>query len=72
MPVSSECFVLLGRGLCFGPITRPEESYRVCCVCVCVCVCDLKASIMRRFLPTRGCYTMGEKIHFAAFLRTCR
>ena len=25
------------RGLCDGPITRPEESYRVC-VCVCVCV----------------------------------
>jgi hypothetical protein len=32
------CCVLSGRGLCYGPITRPEESYRVC-VCVCVCVC---------------------------------
>ena len=28
------CFVLSDRGLCDGPITRPE------CVCVCVCVCD--------------------------------
>ena len=28
--------VLSGRGLCVGPITRPEVSYRVC-VCVCVC-----------------------------------
>jgi hypothetical protein len=29
------------RGLCDGPITRPQESYRVCvCVCVCVCVMD--------------------------------
>jgi hypothetical protein len=28
------------RGLCDGPITRPEESYWVCvCVCVCVCHC---------------------------------
>ena len=27
--------VLSGRGLCVGPITRPEVSYRVC-VCVCV------------------------------------
>jgi len=23
-----ECFVLSGRGLCDGPITRPEESFR--------------------------------------------
>jgi hypothetical protein len=27
-----ECCVLLGEGLCDGPITRPEESYRVWCV----------------------------------------
>jgi len=25
--VSCECFVLSGRGLCDGQITRPEESY---------------------------------------------
>jgi hypothetical protein len=24
--------VLSGRGLCVGPITRPEESYRVWCL----------------------------------------
>jgi hypothetical protein len=38
-----ECCVLSGRGLCDGPITRPEESYCVCvcvCMCVCVCVCE--------------------------------
>jgi hypothetical protein len=28
--VCCECCVLSGRGLCDGPIPRPEESYRVC------------------------------------------
>jgi len=31
---SCECCVSLGRGLWDGPITRPEESYRVWCVWV--------------------------------------
>jgi hypothetical protein len=31
---------LSGRGLCDGLITRPEESYRLCCVIV----CDLETS----------------------------
>ena len=30
--VCCECCVLSGRGLCDGPITRPEKSYRVWCV----------------------------------------
>jgi hypothetical protein len=34
MLFSGECCVLSGRGLCEGPIPRPEESYRVC-VCRC-------------------------------------
>jgi len=39
MAVFYECRVLSGRGFCDGPISRPEESYRMCmCVCVCVCV----------------------------------
>jgi hypothetical protein len=29
--------LLSGRGICDGPITRAEESYRVC---VCVIECD--------------------------------
>jgi len=33
--MSVECVVLSGIGLCVGPITRPEVSYRVC-----VCVID--------------------------------
>jgi len=40
MYVCCECCVLSGRGLCVGPITRPEESYRLWCVDV----CDLETS----------------------------
>jgi len=38
--VCCECRVLSGRGLCDELITRPEESYRRCCVVV----CDLETS----------------------------
>jgi len=38
--VCCECRVLSGRGLCDELITRPEESYRLCCVVV----CDLETS----------------------------
>ena len=34
--------MLSGRGLCDEVITRPEESYRLCCVVV----CDLEKSRM--------------------------
>jgi len=37
-----ECCVLSGRGLYVGLITRPEESYRVCCFSF------REASVMRR------------------------
>jgi hypothetical protein len=30
--VACECCVLSNRGLCVGPITRPEESYRAWCI----------------------------------------
>jgi hypothetical protein len=30
MSVYCECWILLGSGLCDGPIPRPEGSYRVC------------------------------------------
>jgi hypothetical protein len=42
--------VLLGRGLCVGLITGPEESYRLWCVVV----CDLETSWMRRPWPNGG------------------
>ena len=38
--VCCECRVLSGGGLCDELITRPEESYRLCCVVV----CDLETS----------------------------
>ena len=40
--VCCECRVLSGGGLCDELITRPEESYRLCCVVV----CDLETSWM--------------------------
>jgi len=35
MFVFCDCCVLSGRGFCDEMITRPEESYRLCCVVVC-------------------------------------
>jgi hypothetical protein len=32
LSVAYECCVLSRRGLCDGPITRSEETYRVLCV----------------------------------------
>ena len=40
--VCCECRVLSGRGLCDELITRPEQSYRLCCVVM----CDLETSRM--------------------------
>ena len=34
MSLCCECCLLSGRGLCDGPITRPEESCRLWCVIV--------------------------------------
>jgi hypothetical protein len=58
--VSCECCVLLGRSLCDGPITRPEESYRLWCVTV----CDLEILRSRRPWPVLGCCARGRrKVH---------
>jgi len=58
MFVCCECCVLSGRGLCAELITRPEESYRLCCVVV----CDLETSWMRRPWPTVGMLRQKKKI----------
>jgi len=57
MSVSCECCVLSGRSLCDGPITRPEESYRLWCVVV----CDLETPWMRRPWPTGGCCVRNKQ-----------
>ena len=49
--VSCECCMLLGRGLCDGLITRPEESYQLWCVLV----CDFGTSKLRRLRLLKGC-----------------
>jgi len=54
-----ECCVLSGTGLCDELITRPEESYRLCCVVV----CDLETSIMRRPWPNGGLSSNEKKNH---------
>ena len=50
MFVCCECCVLSGRGLCYGLITRPGESYRLWRVVF----CDQKTSRMRRLKPATG------------------
>ena len=52
-----ECCVL-GRGLCDGLITRPEEFYRLWCVVE----CDLETSWMRRPWPS-GAVAPNKKIY---------
>jgi len=58
MFVCCKCYVLSGRGLCDGLITRPEESYRLWCVVL----CDQETSRMRRPWPALGCSATGEEL----------
>jgi len=57
MSVCCDCCELSGTGLCDALITRPEESYRLCCVVV----CDLETSRMRRPWPALGRSATGKK-----------
>jgi len=50
MSVCCECRVFSGRGLCDELITRPEESYRLCCVVE----CDLETSSYRYWIGVSG------------------
>jgi len=59
--VSCNCCVLSGTGLCDELITRPEESYRLCCVVV----CDLETSIRRRPWPQLGRSAAGKEKNIA-------
>ena len=58
--VCCECRVLSGRGLCDELITRPEESYRLCCVVV----CDLETSrISAPYIYNISCLRVKDSIH---------
>jgi hypothetical protein len=73
-----ECCVLLGRGLCDGPIPRPEDRYPVCC-------CESSGAKITLYvrglqpLVAQGPHFNGRKIHsftlykvqFAYYCRTC-
>jgi len=69
--VCCESSVLLGRGLCQEPITRPEVSCRLWCVIV----CDLETSIMRRPWPALGSSATGKnviiKVYKATAIKLC-
>jgi hypothetical protein len=58
MFVCCECCVLSSRGLCDELITRPEESYRLCCIVV----CDLETSRIRRPWPALGRSATEKKL----------
>jgi hypothetical protein len=51
------------RGLCDGPLSRPEESYRLWCVIV----CDLESSRKRRPWPALGCCARKKKGRFLTY-----
>ena len=48
--------MLSGRGLCDELITRPEESYRLCCVVV----CDLETSRIGAYKQFRSDHTVAK------------
>jgi hypothetical protein len=55
--------VLSGRGLCDELITRPEESYRLCCVVV----CDLETSrIGAPYITLTGEYANAFEVRLRA------
>jgi hypothetical protein len=53
MSVCCECYVLSDKGLCEGPITRPEESYGCLSVVSVVC-CQIEVSAKGRSLVQRS------------------
>jgi hypothetical protein len=58
MDVCCERCLLLGIGLCDGPITLPVESYQLCCVTV----CDLETSRTRRPWSALGRSAIQKKL----------
>jgi hypothetical protein len=59
MYVCCECYVLSGRGLCDGLITRPEESYRLWRVVVCDQETSKNEEAKARYRAVEHTTTMG-------------
>jgi hypothetical protein len=55
--VCCECCVLSGRGLCEGPIPRPEESYRACFT-----KCDQNATVTQGPLSCQRNSLLGRDV----------
>jgi hypothetical protein len=53
MSVSCDCCVLSGKGVCDGPIIRPEKSFRMWCIIVCVSRNLKNESALTRFALLR-------------------
>jgi len=68
MFVCCDCYVLWGRGLCDGLITRPRESYRMWRVVV----CDQETSNTKRLKPATSlwkCNQNGCATRFTTYTR---
>jgi len=50
--------MLSGRGLCYGLITRPKESYRLWRAVV----CDQETSKIRRLKPATGLWKYNHNV----------
>ena len=70
MSVYCNCCVLSGRGLCFGLITRPEESYRVWCVWVWSWILDNQKALAQwvAVAPWGGGFEDGNSVWVQPFL----
>jgi hypothetical protein len=72
--------VLSGRGLCDELITRPEESYRLCCVVVCDLetsrigapyICDISNLRVNNLTAAKDACGYVQKLHTKLNMKTC-
>jgi hypothetical protein len=68
MLVFCECCVLSGKVLCIGPITRPEEYYRLLCVWVWLWILDNVEAVAH----WGSCATVKRRKKDLIFIRSSR
>jgi hypothetical protein len=66
MSVCCECYVLLGRDLCDGPITCPQDSTKSG-----MSDCDCKSSTIRRLWPCRAMGIQNKNSLHCTFKISC-